>query len=80
MFQSTTTENFQSWEKFLDAYYEPIRTALGLLPFVGRGRADDLAQSFFLKMYERDLIKQRPDITRLSPTRRRTTVAGPANR
>ena len=28
MFQSTIAENFQSWDKFLDAYYEPIRTAL----------------------------------------------------
>ncbi len=28
MFQSTVTDNFQSWDKFLDAYYEPIRIAL----------------------------------------------------
>ena len=62
-FQSTVAENFQSWDKFLDAYYEPIRTALGLIPFVGEGRADDLTQSFFLKMYERDILEKRPAIT-----------------
>ena len=36
-FQSTVAENFQSWDKFLDAYYEPIRTALDLIPFSARG-------------------------------------------
>jgi hypothetical protein len=63
MFPSTTAENFQSWDKFLDAYYGPIRTALSLMPFVGEGRADDLAQSFFLKMYERDILEKRTSIT-----------------
>ena len=63
MFQSTVTENFESWDKFLDAYYEPIRTALKLIPYVGESRADDLAQSFFLKMYERDILEKRPAIT-----------------
>jgi len=63
MFQSTAAENFESWDKFLNAYYEPIRTALGLIPFLGEGRADDLAQSFFLKMYERDILEKRPAIT-----------------
>ena len=59
-FQSTVADNFQSWDKFLDAYYEPIRTALGLIPFVGEGRADDLAQGFFMKLYERDILENRP--------------------
>ena len=63
MFQSTVTENFESWDNFLDAYYEPIRTALRLIPFVGESRADDLTQSFFLKMYERDILDKRPAIT-----------------
>ena len=63
MFQSTVTENFESWDNFLDAYYQPIRTALKLLPYVGESRADDLAQSFFLKMYERDILDRRPAIT-----------------
>ncbi len=63
MFQSTTAENFDSWDKFLDAYYEPIRTALRLMPFVGPERADDVAQSFFLKMYQRDILEKRPAIT-----------------
>jgi DNA-directed RNA polymerase specialized sigma24 family protein len=63
MFQSTVTENFESWDNFLDAYYQPIRTALRLIPFVGESRADDLAQSFFLKMYERDVLDKRPAIT-----------------
>jgi DNA-directed RNA polymerase specialized sigma24 family protein len=63
MFQSTTAENFESWEKFLSCYYEPIRSALRLIPYVGEERADDFAQSFFLKMYERDILKQRPAIT-----------------
>jgi hypothetical protein len=62
-FQSTVAENFQSWDKFLDAYYEPIRTALGLIPFIGEGRADDLTQSFFMKLYERDILEKRPAIT-----------------
>ena len=62
MFPSTTTENFRSWDKFLDVYYEPIRIALGLIPFVGEERADDLAQSFFLKLYERDFLIKRPAI------------------
>jgi DNA-directed RNA polymerase specialized sigma24 family protein len=63
MFQSTVTENFESWDNFLDAYYEPIRAALKLIPFVGESRADDLTQSFFLKMYERDILDKRPAIT-----------------
>jgi hypothetical protein len=62
-FQSTVAENFQSWDKFLGAYYEPIRTALELLPFVGESRADDLAQGFFMKLYERDILENRPAIT-----------------
>ncbi len=63
MFQSTIAENFQSWDRFLDAYYEPIRIALGLIPFVGEGEAEDLAQSFFMKLYERDILEKRPAIT-----------------
>jgi Sigma-70 region 2 len=63
MFQSTVAENFQSWDKFLDAYYEPIRIALGLIPSVGEGGAEDLAQSFFMKLYERDILKNPPAIT-----------------
>ncbi len=63
MFHTTTAENFRSWEVFLDAYYEPIRTALRLIPSVGADRADDLAQSFFLKMYERDILQKPPAIT-----------------
>lgn len=63
MFQSTTTENFQSWDKFLSVYYEPIKAALGLMPFVGPDRADDVANEFFLKLYERDLLANRPAIT-----------------
>ena len=62
-FQSTVAENFQSWDKFLDAYYEPIRTALELIPFIGEGRADDLTQGFFMKLYERDILENRPAIT-----------------
>jgi hypothetical protein len=62
MFQSTVAESFQSWDKFLEVYYKPIRAALGLLPFVGEDRADDVAQSFFLKMCERDLLASRPAI------------------
>ena len=61
--RSTTAENFQSWDKFLGAYYEPIQTALGLMPFVGADRADDVAHNFFLKLYERDLLANRPAIT-----------------
>ena len=63
MFQSTVAENFKSWDRFLDAYYEPILAAIGLIPFVGKDLADDLAQSFFLKLYERDILKNRPAIT-----------------
>jgi DNA-directed RNA polymerase specialized sigma24 family protein len=63
MFQSTVTESFESWDRFLAVYYEPIRTALRLLPFVGEKQADDVAQSFFLKMYERDFLDNRPAIT-----------------
>jgi hypothetical protein len=62
-FQSTVAENFQSWDKFLDAYYEPIRTALELIPFIGEGRADDLTQGFFMKLYERGILENRPAIT-----------------
>ncbi len=62
MFESTIAENFQSWDNFLDAYYEPILAALGLLPFVGKDLAEDLTQSFFLKLYERDILANRPTI------------------
>ncbi len=51
--------HFSSWDKFLDAFYEPIRTALGSIPFVGEDWADDLAQSFFMKLYERDILEKR---------------------
>ncbi len=47
MFQSTTTENFESWDKFLSCYYEPIRAVLRLIPFVGEECADDCAELFF---------------------------------
>jgi hypothetical protein len=63
MFASTVAENFKSWDRFLNAYYEPILTALGLLPFVGKDLAEDLTQSFFLKMYERDILTNRPAVT-----------------
>jgi DNA-directed RNA polymerase specialized sigma24 family protein len=63
MFHSTTTQNFQSWDKFLDAYYGPIRTALGLIPYIGENRADDVAQSFFVKMHEKGILEKRPAIT-----------------
>jgi len=63
MFQTTAAENFESWDKFLSCYYEPIRTALRLIPFVGEESADDVAQSFFLKMYQRDILENRPTIT-----------------
>ena len=63
MFQSTITDNFESWDKFLDAYYEPIRIALSLIPSIGEAGADDLAQSFFLKLYKRDILKNPPAIT-----------------
>jgi DNA-directed RNA polymerase specialized sigma24 family protein len=62
MFQSTVAEFFQSWDKFLDAYYEPIRASIGLMPFVREDQADDVAQSFFLKMVERDILANRPAI------------------
>ena len=62
MFQSTVAEFFQSWDKFLDAYYEPIRASIGLMPFVREDQADDVAQSFFLKMVERDILSNRPAI------------------
>jgi hypothetical protein len=62
MFESTTAENFQSWDRFLGAYFEPIRTALGLIPFIGEAKADELAQSFFVKMYNRGLLQKRPAI------------------
>ncbi len=62
MFQSTVAESFQSWDKFLGVYYEPIRVALAFMPFVGEDRADDVAQGFFLKMFERDILANRPAI------------------
>ncbi|MGP0068242.1 MAG: RNA polymerase sigma factor [Isosphaeraceae bacterium] len=62
MFQSTVAESFQSWDRFLGAYYEPIRSALALMPFVGEDRADDVAQGFFLKMFERDILANRLEI------------------
>ncbi|WP_165232659.1 RNA polymerase sigma factor [Aquisphaera insulae] len=63
MYPSTTEENFRSWDRFLDAYSRPIRSALRLLPFVGEARADEVAHGFFLKMYDRDLLANRPAIT-----------------
>lgn len=62
MFQTTAADSFQSWEKFVGAYYEPIRAAFRLMPFVGADRADDVAHEFFLKLYERDLLTNRPAI------------------
>ncbi len=47
----------------LSAYYEPIKTAMALMPFVGADRADDVAHNFFLKLYEHDLLANRPAIT-----------------
>ena len=62
MFQSTVAEYFQSWDNFLGAITSRSGAALGLMPFVGEDRADDLAQSFFLKMYERDILANPPAI------------------
>ncbi len=62
MFQSTATESFESWDNFLRAYYEPIRTAFRLIPYLGENQADDLAQSFFMKMYKQDILEKRPAI------------------
>ncbi len=63
MFESTTEENFRSWDKFLDSYYQAIRTSVSLLPFIGESSADDVTQSFFLKFYEKDFLANRPVIT-----------------
>ena len=62
MFESTATESFESWDNFLRAYYEPIRTAFRLIPYLGENQADDLAQSFFMKMYKQDILEKRPAI------------------
>src|SRR5262249_11722618 len=63
MSQSTHAENFESWDRFLRVYYEPVRMAFGLISFVGRDLAEDLTQGFFLKMYEYDLLAKRDAIT-----------------
>ena len=34
-----------------------------MIPSIGEAGADDLAQSFFLKLYERDILKNPPAIT-----------------
>ena len=76
MFHSTTAENFQSWDKFLDAYYEPIKAALGLMPFVGADRAEDVAHNFFLKLYQRQPAGEPADDHRAVP--RLAVHRGPA--
>jgi hypothetical protein len=36
---------------------------LRLIPYIDEGQVDDLAQSFFMKLYERDILEKRPAIT-----------------
>jgi hypothetical protein len=63
MFETTITESFKSWDRFLAAYYDPIRASLGLLPYVAKDSVEDLTQSFFTKLYEQDILANRPAIS-----------------
>lgn len=58
----TVSENFDSWEKFFVAYEGLIRGALRSLPSVPPDLEDDVVQSFFLKMLQKDLLNNRPTL------------------
>jgi hypothetical protein len=57
----TLDTNFETKERFLDVYHDPIRSALALLPCVGERLADDVTNSLFLKIWEKDILSKKPD-------------------
>jgi RNA polymerase sigma factor (sigma-70 family) len=59
---ATVSDNFESWENFVRAYEGLVRGALRSLPAGSPDREDDVVQSFFLKMMEKDFLNNRPTI------------------
>jgi hypothetical protein len=60
MFENTITANFETWDRFHAAYARPIRAAFAIL--AGDSLADELTQSFFVKLYEKNVLEARNSI------------------
>jgi DNA-directed RNA polymerase specialized sigma24 family protein len=60
MFEKTVSENFKTWDKFHAAYARPIRAAFAIL--AGEDQADELAQGFFVKLFEKNILEARAAI------------------
>ena len=50
--------DFDNWDSFCRAYYEPVRCTFRGLPYVRPDQVDDLTQSFFAKLMEKGLLDQ----------------------
>jgi RNA polymerase sigma-70 factor (ECF subfamily) len=56
MFASTIVENLRDFQSFYVAYHEPVRSVLRMTLGVRHDDLDDLSQSFFLKVLEKNLL------------------------
>jgi DNA-directed RNA polymerase specialized sigma24 family protein len=56
MFASTIVENIKDFQSFYVAYHEPVRSILRTTLGVRQDDLDDLSQSFFLKVLEKNLL------------------------
>jgi hypothetical protein len=53
----TDVKNLETPSAFFGAYYDPIRAAIAMFPDIGERLADDITNSFFVKIWEKDLSK-----------------------
>lgn len=60
MSDSTISEDFRDWNRFCARYYETVRCALIGMSYVHSNAVDDLAQSFFTKLIQKDGLDRMP--------------------
>jgi hypothetical protein len=56
----TLVTNLETPERFLEVYYDAIREALAVLPYVGERLADDVTNNLFLKILRNDILSKKP--------------------
>jgi RNA polymerase sigma factor (sigma-70 family) len=62
LFDATNAENLKDFGSFYETYLEPVQCALRSWLRVPQQDVDDLAQSFFMKVFEKDLLSQRDQV------------------
>jgi DNA-directed RNA polymerase specialized sigma24 family protein len=62
LFDVTNADNLKDFSSFYETYLEPVQCALRSWLRVPQQDVDDLAQSFFLKVFEKDLLSQRDQV------------------